>query len=90
MVSATRVCKVCGKEYPYCITLRQITGTFRWQDVACSPEHGSIYLNSVLAARGQAVVQQESNSAESTPDNDESDEYDALFEEDYDFDEDDE
>lgn len=89
MASATRICKVCGKEYPYCQTLRQVAGIFRWQDVACSPAHGSTYLARVRAARGEIdedpVVH--SDTFESIEDEDE---YDALFEEDDDYDEDDE
>lgn len=50
MAKAMRTCKVCGKEYEYCKTFRPTVG-FRWQDVACCPEHGSIYLARVLAAR---------------------------------------
>lgn len=53
MATATRICKVCGKEYPYCRTERRVAGLFRWQDVACSVEHGSIYLNEVLASRNE-------------------------------------
>ena len=50
MAGNTRKCKVCGKDYPYCKTANR-TGTYRWQDVACCPEHGSIYLARVIAAR---------------------------------------
>ncbi len=91
MVSATRICKVCGKEYPYCATLRQVAGIFRWQDVACSPEHGSTYLARVRAARGETteapVVH---NNAPEYLDDEEDEENDVLFEEDYDYDEDNE
>ena len=48
MPTATRICKVCGKEYEYCHTLRRIEGIFRYQDVACCPEHGSIYLAEIV------------------------------------------
>lgn len=47
MPTTTRICKVCGKEYEYCHTLRRVEGIFRYQDVACCPEHGSIYLAEV-------------------------------------------
>lgn len=50
---ATRICKVCGKEYEYCHTQRTVPGIFRYQDVACCAEHGSIYLARVLAARSE-------------------------------------
>ena len=52
MATGTRICKVCGCEYPYCRTSRP-TGIFRWQDVACCPEHGSIYFAEVAASRGE-------------------------------------
>lgn len=51
MATATKKCKVCGKEYEYCHTIRKVAGVFRWQDVACSVEHGEMYLASVLASR---------------------------------------
>lgn len=50
MATATKICKVCGAEYPYCKTEFK-PGVFRYQDVACCPEHGSIYLAKVLEAR---------------------------------------
>lgn len=88
MASATRICKVCGKEYPYCQTLRQVAGIFRWQDVACSPEHGSIYLTKVRESRGEIVETKSINSDPyDDPDylDDEEDEYSALFDDDYDY-----
>lgn len=91
MASATRICKVCGKEYPYCQTLRQVAGIFRWQDVACSPAHGSTYLARVRAARGE--IDEEPAVHNDIPEyleDEEEDEYNALFEEDDDCDEDDE
>lgn len=54
MADATKVCKVCGKTYPYCRSLRTAEGVFRWQDVACCQEHGSEYLAAVLKSRGQS------------------------------------
>ena len=50
MAIATRKCKICGVDYPYCKTVNR-AGAYRWQDVACCPEHGSIYLAKVIAAR---------------------------------------
>ena len=50
MAKATRVCSICGKEYPYCKTFRK-EGVFRWQEVACCQEHGAQYFAEVLAAR---------------------------------------
>lgn len=53
MAQATRICQVCGKEYPYCKTFRVIK--FRWQDVACCPEHGVEFFQRVLEERGQST-----------------------------------
>lgn len=47
-----KTCRVCGKEYEACHTLKK-GNTFRWQDVACCPEHGAQYLHDVLVARGE-------------------------------------
>lgn len=55
MATATKICRVCGKEYKYCKTNRR-NGVFRWQDVACSPEHGAIYFAQIEASRKAAVV----------------------------------
>ena len=51
MATAIKVCRVCGKEYEACHTLKRIAGVFRWQEVACSPECGSIYLAKIEASR---------------------------------------
>ena len=53
MVRATKKCKVCGKEYEYCSTQTK-DSRFRWQDVACCPEHGAEYLRQVQEARAKA------------------------------------
>lgn len=53
-MAATKLkCRVCGKEYEGCRTMKRPAGVFRWQDVACSPECGEEYLRQVLTARGQ-------------------------------------
>lgn len=49
-----RKCKICGREYEYCHTLRSNT-IFRWQDVACCVEHGTEYFARVAASRGESV-----------------------------------
>ena len=59
MATATRICKVCGKEYEYCHALRRDAGVFRWQDVACCKEHGKQYLDRVLAARSGVKIETE-------------------------------
>lgn len=59
MATATKKCKVCGAEYEYCHTARRVAGVFRWQDVACCPEHGSIYLAKIEASRSAQPVADE-------------------------------
>lgn len=64
MAIATRKCKICGKEYEYCHSARR-SEVFRWQDVACSPEHGSIYFAKIAASRAnKAAVQRTVDNAE--------------------------
>lgn len=50
MANGTKICKICGKEYPYCKSALK-EDPFRWQDVACCPEHGSQYFADVIAER---------------------------------------
>lgn len=77
MALATKKCKVCGKEYEYCHTLRRTPGVFRYQDVACCPEHGSIYLARIIASRSTQPIPDFS-------DLDECENDDTWFEEDFD------
>lgn len=51
MATAIMKCRVCGKEYEACHTLKRVAGVFRWQEVACSPECGSTYLAQIRASR---------------------------------------
>lgn len=57
------VCRVCGKEYPPCRTAQRNPNVFHWQEVACSPECGEIYLKRILESR-QAT---RTNSVETDP-----------------------
>lgn len=52
MATAMMTCRVCGKEYPACHSLRRGDTTFRWQAVACSPECGAEYLRQINLSRG--------------------------------------
>lgn len=52
MASAVRTCRVCGKQYEACRSASRTAGIFRWQEVACSPECGSIYLQRINESRG--------------------------------------
>lgn len=52
MASATKKCRVCGKEYEACRSANRAAGVFRWQEVACSPECGAVYLQQINESRG--------------------------------------
>lgn len=52
MAKGTRICKICGKEYPYCSTMTVFDGN-RWQDVACCIEHATEYFKQVAISRGE-------------------------------------
>lgn len=51
MPKVMKICRVCGKSYEACRTVNKAPGVFRWQEVACSPECGAIYLQKVNDAR---------------------------------------
>lgn len=42
---------MCGKTYKYCRTAFSSGNVFRWQDVACCPEHAAIYFARIEASR---------------------------------------
>ena len=87
MATAMKKCKVCGCEYEYCHTVRRVAGVFRWQDVACSPEHGSIYLARIEASRAGQIAANDAAVVAEKPGyifGLIEDEDDALFEEDFD------
>lgn len=91
MATATRKCKVCGCEYEYCHTTRRVAGVFRWQDVACSPEHGSIYLAQIMESRSKnntatAAVEAKSDKDSKIIDDLDECEDDEIFEEEFDDD----
>jgi hypothetical protein len=54
MAKAWKTCRVCGKEYEACRSMDRAAGVFRWQEVACSPECGAVYLQQIQASRGTA------------------------------------
>lgn len=57
MATTIKKCRVCGKPYEACRTAKRVEGVFRWKDVACSPECGSIYLSQIKASRGDASIE---------------------------------
>lgn len=48
-----RICKTCGKEYPYCQSVNLSGNKFRWQDVGCSIECAEKYFKAVAEDRGE-------------------------------------
>lgn len=79
MSNRTRKCKICGCEYPYCKTM--INSKFRYQDVACSPEHAAEYFRRIDLSRiaKEPVKDYEINIVDDD-DEDESDSFDEDFE----------
>jgi hypothetical protein len=59
MVTGIMKCRVCGKEYEVCRNIKRVDGVFRWQSVACSPEHGAEYLALIRASRAKADITEE-------------------------------
>lgn len=57
MAATLKKCRVCGKEYEGCRSVKTNPGVFRWQEVACSPECGSVYLQQICASRSVKVVE---------------------------------
>lgn len=67
MVSAIKVCRVCGKEYESCRSANRNAGVFRWQEVACSPECGAIYLDRINKSRNIVIAQKKSKHRKESP-----------------------
>ena len=67
MASAIKVCRVCGKEYEACRSANRNAGVFRWQEVACSPECGVIYLERVNESRNIVTAQKKSKHKKEVP-----------------------
>lgn len=75
-MTAKKICKICGREYDYCKTNRPVD-IFRWQDVACSPEHGSIYFERIIESRKETIPSPADSIYDSDTDN-ESDESEYI------------
>lgn len=56
MVARMKRCRVCGREYEACRSANRVAGVFHWQEVACSPECGAIYLQQINESRGMDLV----------------------------------
>lgn len=55
MPKQTKKCRVCGKEYEACRSIKTGDTVFNWREVACSPECGKVYLQRVMASRTTAL-----------------------------------
>ena len=51
MPKQTKTCRVCGRVYEACNSIRTGGKTFNWREVACSPECGMKYLERITASR---------------------------------------
>lgn len=60
-----RTCRVCGKEYPYCKTNVSKT-VFRWQNIACCPEHASIYFENARRLREEREKEKDAQMVQSS------------------------
>lgn len=52
MPKRTLICRVCGKPYTACRSVKAGSGPFNWREVACSPECGTLYFKQVMESRG--------------------------------------
>lgn len=60
-------CRVCGKAYEPCRTANRNPKVFHWQEVACSPECGAIYLQRIVESRKPADAPKKSKRKKDTP-----------------------
>lgn len=65
MANVIKECRVCGNKYEACKSNRRNVGVFRWQEVACSPECGAIYLQRINESRG--LIEQDGREKEEPP-----------------------
>lgn len=87
MPNGTRICKICGCEYPYCKTVTK--DRFRYQDVACCPAHGAEYFRLIELSRNPKATATEPVKETSTLNDPPLLEDDDEFEDDFDNDDED-
>lgn len=58
MPAENKVCRVCGKAYEACRSIKRTDNVFNWREVACSVECGFEYLSRVEAARNGGVAEE--------------------------------
>lgn len=54
MPKRTKVCRVCGKTYESCRSIKNGSGIFNWREMCCSPECGQVYFKRVNEVRNPA------------------------------------
>lgn len=54
MPKQTKTCRVCGKTYESCRSVKSGSTVFNWREMCCSPECGQIYLRRVEESRNPA------------------------------------
>lgn len=54
MPKQTKICRVCGKTYESCRSIKTGSGVFNWREMCCSPECGQIYFQRVEDSRNPA------------------------------------
>lgn len=59
MPKRAKVCRVCGKTYESCRSIKTGSGIFNWREMCCSPECGQIYFQRVEEARNPAPKMKE-------------------------------
>ena len=68
-MKATLRCRVCGKKYKVCNSVKPGVGIFNWREVACSPDCGAKYLAAIMESRGitpNAIAENETSVPEQT------------------------
>lgn len=69
MASDKKTCRVCGKEYEPCRTASRNPNVFHWQEVACSPECGAIYLQRIVESRKSTAISKRSKAKRASQQN---------------------
>lgn len=48
-------CRVCGKPYEPCYSIKMGSSVFNWREVACSPECGATYFKQIEESRAESA-----------------------------------
>lgn len=64
MPKQTKKCRVCGKVYEACRSIKTGSSVFNWREVACSPECGKVYFQQIMSSRSDVSPSCNSGKAE--------------------------